>query len=475
MKLDLWLKLEKYCEKSLIWDYPQENTLIINSQKENSQAFKELIKVKLEQISSLSSKSLDKLNIIVAESDPLNFLAAFLAGVIKGVNIFLCDCDWQQYEWLQVLKLVQPDLVFAEQQTKDLIWELNKLNISNQVPQQKFALSQESLIMIPTGGSSGKVKFAMHTWSTLSASVAGFQQYFNCQAINSFCTLPLYHVSGLMQFMRSFITQGNLIICAYKIVKTQQIIFNQQDYFISLVPTQLQYLIESIPAWLAEFNTVLLGGANISRSLCDQARKLNIPLAPTYGMTETASQIVTLKPKDFLAGNNSSGQVLPHAEIMIKPKANSIGLINLKCASLCLGYYPQVFHPSDLFTTDDLGSIDVAGYLYLSGRNSQKIITGGENVFPAEVETAILATKLVKDLCIIGISDRHWGQIVTAVYVPLKAKQSLDLIKSEIKLQIAKYKQPKIWIEVNSLPRNNRGKINYHQVKEIAYQAIANQ
>lgn len=471
MKLDLWSKLESYCEDCLLWQYTPENILISDFSQKSTNAFKQLTKVKLEQISSLSSKSLDKLNIIVAESNPLDFLATFLAGVIQGVNIFLCDCEWQKQEWQQVLKLVQPDLIFAKQDIKDLIFQLN---LGNQAPRRKIELFPESLIMIPTGGSSGKVKFTMHNWSTLSASVAGFKQYFNCQSINSFCTLPLYHVSGLMQFMRSFLTQGNLVICSYKIVRTQQIIFNQQDYFISLVPTQLQLLIETIPTWLVEFKTVLLGGANISRSLLNEARKLSIPLAPTYGMTETASQIVALLPKDFLAGNNSNGRVLPHAEVMIKPKVNHTGLINLTAASLCLGYYPQAFPQTELFTTDDLGYIDEAGYLYLSGRNSQKIITGGENVFPAEVEAAILATELVKDICVVGISDRHWGQMVTAIYVPLKQKQDLGVIKTKVKLQLAKYKQPKIWIEVNSLPRNNRGKINYHQVKEIAHQAIAN-
>ncbi len=322
--------------------------------------------------------------------------------------------------------------------------------------------------MIPTGGSSGKIKFAMHNWSTLSASVKGFQKYFNCQEVNSCCTLPLYHVSGLMQFMRSFITQGNLIICPYKLIDKNQIVFNSQEYFISLVPTQLQLLIESSASKLAEFKTVLLGGASISRSLLEEARRYNIPLAPTYGMTETASGIVTLKPEDFLAGNNSNGQVLPHAEVIIKSENNQPDLINIKCDSLCLGYYPNSFDKPDLFATDDLGYLDSKGYLYLIGRNSQKIITGGENVFPAEVESAILATKLVEDVCVVGISDRKWGQVVTAVYVPLQFKQDLDLIKEQVSLQLAKYKQPKKWIEVDTLPRNNRGKVNYEKVKAIA-------
>ena len=473
MRLDLLSDLESCSRKSWLWHY-REN-LVNNSinKKDSSKNLFQLTKARLKQISSSTNSTSGKHKIIIVESEPIKFLAGFLAGVITEADLFLGDPNWQQQEWQQVLKLVQPDLLFGEEETKKLI---TKQNIDTRAIKQKADFPQ-ALIMIPTGGSSGKIKFAMHTWSTLSASVVGFQNYFNCQEINSFCTLPLYHVSGLMQFMRSFITQGNLIICSYNIVKTQQILFNKQDYFISLVPTQLQLLIELIPEWLVAFKTILLGGAPASRSLLERAIKYRLPLAPTYGMTETASQIVTLKPQDFLAGNDSSGRVLPHAKIVIKSennrdKNNNIGLINISCNSLCLGYYPQVFSKSHSFITDDLGYVDDEGYLYLIGRNSQKIITGGENVFPTEVEAVILATNLVRDVCVVGISDRHWGQAVTAVYVPLESDFNLNLVKEKIKLQLAKYKQPKNWIEVDSLPRNNRGKINYQQIKAIAVGTI---
>ena len=463
MRLDLLSQLELCSNRSWLWHYSKTNS--------SSLLYRQTV-TKLEQILSQKDGVSGEYKIVIAETDPIEFLATFLAGVIAETDIFLGNPDWQLQEWQQVFKLVQPELVFGTPAIKQLA--IKNQNIKN----IKTDFDEPALIMIPTGGSSGKIKFAMHTWSTLSASVTGFQEYFNCQEINSFCTLPLYHVSGLMQFMRSFVTNGNLIICPDKILQNRQINFKPEEYFISLVPTQLQLLIETIPNLLAKFKTVLLGGAPARRSLLNQARKYHIPLAPTYGMTETASQIVTLKPQDFLANNNSSGLVLPHAEIQIKSKnnldsTNKIGLINIRCNSLCLGYYPHKFTQSQ-FSTDDLGYLDNEGYLYLVGRNSQKIITGGENVFPTEVEAVILATKLIKDVCVIGISDRIWGQAVTAVYVPAKLDLDLNLVKEQIKLQLVKYKQPKNWIEVDRLPRNNSGKINYQQVKAIAEQVISN-
>lgn len=463
-------QLKSLSRKNWLWyELETGDRQVING----SQKLDYLTSVRLQEISA-KTKFSTRLKVFIVETNPIKFLAAFLAGVIAEVDLFLCDPSWQQQEWQQVLSLVQPDLVYGDCPV-ELIGDRPRVTDKNSL-QPKEDLSDRGLIMIPTGGTSGKIRFAMHSWTTLSASVTGFKDYFGLQKINSCCTLPLYHVSGLMQFMRSFLTQGNIIFCSYKVIE-KQIVFNRQDYFISLVPTQLQFLIESIPSQLAQFKTVLLGGAPAARSLLERAKELAISLAITYGMTETASGIVILKPTDFLAGNNSNGRVLAHAKLTIEHDKqlfnNKIGLIKISCASLFWGYYPQ-FNKSPRFTTDDLGCFDSRGYLYLVGRNSQKIITGGENVFPSEVEAAILSTKLVKDVVIIGIDDPIWGQAVTAVYVPLEPKYDLNVIKQKVQSQLAKYKQPKNWIEIDNLPRNNRGKINYQKLKAIAAETTSN-
>ncbi|NJK55685.1 MAG: 2-succinylbenzoate--CoA ligase [Pleurocapsa sp. SU_5_0] len=464
--------------------------------RDSNKRLEQIIEDKVAQI-SLVAKCSHKPAIFIVETKPINFIAAFLAGIITEVDVFLGDPAWQIQEWQQVLNLVQPDLIFGDETIK---FELQSLRVKLKLRSQNASdlvtnikltkFIDQPLIMIPTGGTSGKIKFAMHSWQTLTASVNGFKNFFDCQNINSVCTLPLYHVSGLMQLMRSLLTQGNLIICPYQLIVTKLNNFNKSAYFISLVPTQLQFLLESTPHCLQEFKTVLVGGAPPRRSLLNTAREYNIPIALTYGMTETASGVVALKPEDFLAGNNSSGQVLPHAEIEIsntaistakqlqlenpKSSQDQIGLIQINSTALCWGYYPQVFPLPQEFITDDVGYFDGEGYLHLLGRNSEKIITGGENVFPAEIEAVIYATKLVEDICVIGIADQKWGQAVTAIYVPLKSADDLNLIKQQLRSQLAKYKQPKHWLEVNNIPRNNRGKVNYQQLKAIALQIMGN-
>lgn len=412
--------------------------------------------------------------IFLAEPEPVQFIASFIAACAAKSHIFLCNPNWAKSEWEQVFDLVKPDLILGQITVR----EGGIRSCSSEFHSPEFLeIDQLPLIMIPTGGSSGKIRFAMHTWETLTASVQGFQQYFELEQINSFCVLPLYHVSGLMQFMRSFTTGGKLAIQPFKELETgQKYDIKPEEFFISLVPTQLQRLLQNPDTanWLSRFHTVLLGGAPAWPELLATARKYQIKLALTYGMTETASQIATLKPEDFLAGNNSSGQILPHAKITIRSTKgeilcyNEVGNITINAKSLALGYYPDKSGYREYLQLDDLGFFDENNYLNIVGRNSDKIITGGENVFPAEVEAAIKSTNLVADVSVIGLLDKHWGQVVTAIYVPANSEVTVTALQAAITDKLSKFKHPKNWILVEKLPRNSQEKVNRDQLQEIA-------
>ncbi len=374
--------------------------------------------------------------ISIATTDTLEFIALLMAGLRLGIPIFLCNPQWGSIEWAEVSKLTA------------------------QVDRQLH----HNLIMIPTGGSSGKIKFAAHSWETLSASVWGFQEFYEVDRINSVCTLPLYHVSGLMQLMRSLLTDGKLLIIDFHQLCQSDRNYICSDRFISLVPTQLHKLLELDPQWLSQFKTVLLGGAPPSLELLARARVARIPVALTYGMTETGSQITSLKPAEFLASNNSCGQVLPHARIGLRSiDVDGIGSISIASKSLMLGYFPSLDLP-EYFEPDDLGSIDDRGYLTIVGRTSDKIISGGENIYPIEVVNAIMATGLVDDVWVFGMLDRYWGQMVTAIYVPKDLEISVDVLKGSISGKVSKYKIPKLWTQVDKIPRNALGKVMMSEI-----------
>ena len=416
--------------------------------------FYQLIQNYIKQFTELK-QSINNPRIILVDNnnENLEFLAAFLATIISDCHVFLCDRRWQEKEWQEVLSLSKPHLILG----LNIDYNLEKY-------QNNWQLPKKNLIMIPTGGTSGNIRFAIHTWETLEASVQGFTDFFNLEKVNSLCLLPLHHVSGLMQFIRSFLSQGKLIIYPYTDLKKG--IFpslNLADYFISLVPTQLQFLLTTKPEFLQQFKTILLGGASPWNSLLMKAREYKINLSPTYGMTETASQIVTLKPEYFLKNNQSTGAILPHTHVCLIQER----LIKIQAKSLYFGYYPN-YEYQEYLITDDLGYFDQENYLYILGRNSQTIITGGENVFPKEVESIILETNLVEDIAIIGVADETWGEVVTAIYVPQDEKINLNLIKDTIRQKLSPVKQPKYWIQVQKLPRNQQGKLNYRMLQKIA-------
>ncbi|MGB3613544.1 MAG: hypothetical protein WBA10_07085, partial [Elainellaceae cyanobacterium] len=130
--------------------------------------------------------------IMLAERAPEVFLASFLAACAAQCPVFLANPYWAAEEWNRALTLAQPDMIWRDG-TMGSPLETVKADQRN--------APEPGWIMIPTGGSSGQLKFAIHTWETLSASVAGFRQYFELDEVNACCTLPVYHVSGLMQFM----------------------------------------------------------------------------------------------------------------------------------------------------------------------------------------------------------------------------------------------------------------------------------
>ncbi|MGG6296166.1 2-succinylbenzoate--CoA ligase [Leptolyngbya sp. AN02str] len=438
-----------------------------------------LVQQRLEAIAPSTAQTL----VLLAEPDPLQTLAAILAAGMAQCSIALGNPLWTVDEWQQAIALVQPSHVWADVDLPlPALWNRDALKQNDGDRPWPASLQNEPLILIPTGGSSGRVKFAMHTWDTLAASVWGFRQHFGCDRVHACCVLPLYHVSGFMQLLRSLLTGGSLALHSAKALTAGELpAIDPAHYFLSLVPTQLQRLLQqpALVGWLPQVRTILLGGAPPWPALLDEARQHHLNLALTYGMTETASQIVTQHPHEFFAGLASCGTPLPHARLSIRDAAGNplpqhrVGTVHVQATSLMLGYFPQPFaHP--WFATDDVGYVDHAGRLHVVGRSSDKIITGGENVFAGEVEAAIRATHLVLDVVVLGMRDRHWGEVVTACYVPMHPTVTVPELAEAVGDRLSRYKCPKHWILLDAIPRNAQGKVNRAVLQSMAATAYQN-
>jgi o-succinylbenzoate---CoA ligase len=356
---------------------------------------------------------------IISTKDTDQFIVEFLAAVSLQIPVFLADPRWGEVEKQQFIGLIAQGTPLP------------------------------GTIMIPTGGTSGQLKLAIHSPATLSAAVQGFQEFYGVTEINSHCLLPLHHVSGLMQLWRSITTNGHFT--------TNQAV---PGSFISLVPTQLQRWLPDRSDWLRSFKTVIIGGAPAATNLLAAARAAQIPLSPSYGATETAAMVAALPVADFLAGALGCGQPLPHVNLRIQPVTDRI---EIKSPSLMLGYYPNLREPQEYWLTDDLGEFDERGNLQIIGRESQKIISGGEKIFPEQVEAAILATGLVTDVCVLGIPDAEWGDRVVACYVG--AVDPL-VLQTAVADRLAAFKCPKAWYALPEIPRNSQGKVDRSRLRQ---------
>ena len=374
----------------------------------------------------------------ICEKDPIEFLVKFWSAIASNHHIFLKNPTTPNTSNVGCIKRSNASFV-----------------------------SPIQTINIPTSGTTHHPKYATHTLTTLSNSVQATQHHLQTSQINSLCVLPLHHVSGLMQHLRSHLTQGQLILWDWKKLENGHFPdIKLETFHLSLVPTQLQRLIHQPE--LQRLKAILLGGAPPWASLLQKARTQNLPIALTYGMTETASQIASLTPDEFRSGRLGVGKPLPHATIEIR---NDLGLLcepgetghlTIEATSRMLGYFPRR-DTETIFRPDDLGYFDSQGYLHIVGRSSDKIITGGENVYPSEIEAAIRRVAPVQDLCVIGVDDETWGQIIVAVYVsPLDIDLNRDLEQS-----LPKFKHPKHWIRVEAIPRNPLGKIDHSSLLQL--------
>ncbi|MBJ7899740.1 MAG: AMP-binding protein [Cyanobacteria bacterium RI_101] len=397
--------------------------------------------------------------VLIAETDPHLFLAAFVAVLSAEGSVVLANPQWGEGEWADLRRLIRPRRWFGAVPESCFPWL---------GPQ--FELGPER-ILIPTGGSSGQIKLALHTLESLLAAVDEFRAFWGDDPLPNFCVLPLYHIGGLMQVLRAWLSDGALRLYSYPELKENPPQGDYRDWFLSLVPTQLQFLLRRHPQWLAQFKTILLGGGPAWPSLLTQARELRLNLAPTYGMTETGGTVAAIRPEAFLTGTQGA-EILPHLWVNLRqenqdwPSPGEIGVVEISGPSLFQGYYPHLLGAQNRKITDDLGYFDEENKLHILGRRGRCIITGGEKVYPQQVEAVILQTGWVEDAAVLGLPDPHWGEKVVAVYVPYPGTDPLAALKASIKQNLAPYKRPKEWIAMDSLGRSALGKLNYEKLKQ---------
>jgi O-succinylbenzoic acid--CoA ligase len=407
--------------------------------------------------------------VVVAEEEPAAFLAAALASLAHGAPVALASPRWGERERTQAAALLRPGLWFGGAAAR---WP-------NMYPGNGYnSAGWAGAILIPTGGTGGNVRWAIHSWTTLAAAgcaLVDFLAHGGPLAHVSF--LPPWHVSGFLPAIRALVssgaTAGTLHLANWKTVEAGGPPAGASTgAVISLVPTQLQRLLPDAPVveWLRGARAILLGGSAPLPGLLERARKLRLPVALAYGLTETAAAVAVQLPEDFLAGAPARVTALPHARLWVADDAGNPlppatpGQVWVVAASVFWGSGPARPAAGPLATGDD-GELDASGRLRLLGRRDRLIVTGGEKVDPVLVADAVREAGLVEDVFVVGVPHPEWGQQVVALYTG--AKVSPAQLRAVLHGRIAAHAQPKIWRNVPRFPLDDRGKLDRVELKAI--------
>ena len=384
---------------------------------------------------------------VVEERESARFMAAFAEAVAGSGTVLVADPSWSTVERAQFAAL-----------------------LASQVASRR-SRSDPGWLCLPTGGTSGTLRLARHNQATLSAAVRGCCEHFQVRQVNAIGVLPLHHVSGLMAWMRCVLTGGRYLPWRWEEMEGGHWPeTGTGDWFLSLVATQLQRLLDrpEAPERLRRFRAIFVGGGPVWPELLDRAAEARLPLAPGYGMTETAAMVTALRPEEFLAGRRGCGSDLPHARIELGADSR----IQIAAKSLFRGYYPLSREPGP-WQTEDLGRRDEHGSLHVTGRRDAIIITGGEKVDPSEVEAVLRATGQFADVAVIGLPDAAWGEALVACYPAGAPEPDINAVGRHIGSQLAPHKRPKHYLCLGAWPRNDQGKVNRRELAALASAAAS--
>jgi len=274
------------------------------------------------------------------------------------------------------------------------------------------------------------------------------------------CCLPLSHVAGLSIILRSVIYGTTAVLMdGFDVEKVAKTLVNGEISVLSLVPTQLIRLLDA-GADLSRPRAILIGGGPVPPEALRRALDGGARVVQTYGMTEACSQITTLSTADAERKNGSAGRPLLTTHVRIED-----GEILVQGPTVAR----ESIEPDGWLHTGDLGHIDDEGFLFVTGRRSEVIVTGGENVMPAEVEAALITHPAVADVAVVGRPDPEWQEAVCALVVVADgAETSEEELRAHCSGALAGFKVPKQVDFVSSLPRTASGKLLRGQLPEPA-------
>ncbi len=336
------------------------------------------------------------------------------------------------------------------------------------------AADDDLLFIMYTSGTTGLPKGVMHShsttlWSlvtaTATAELRKGERYLIC--------LPLFHVGALNPLMTTFYAAGTCVIMSeFDPVRIWEL-FGEEKVTVTLaVPAALQFMLLTLDKDKHDYSTlrwVMSGAAPVPVNLIEAYAGMGIEIHQVYGLTETAGPACLIDPDDAIARAGSTGKAFFHTDVKIVDEDGNEsadgepGEVYVRGPHIMVGYWNRPDATAESIVdgwlkTGDIAVCDADGFVYIQDRVKDMIISGGENVYPAEIENVILGVEGVKEVAVIGVPSEKWGESPLAVVVRADETVTEDMVFEVCQKSLARFKQPVKVEFIDAIPRNPTGK-----------------
>jgi fatty-acyl-CoA synthase len=360
---------------------------------------------------------------------------------------------------------------------------------------------QDVAIQLYTSGTTGRPKGAMLSHANLLNLVEsgdGERSDWNRWTADdvSLVAMPIFHIGGTgWGLLGLYHGAKGVVAREFDPTKVLDFIEHARITKLFMVPAAMQFVVRQPRARSVDFSRlkyILYGASPIPAALLKECIEVfGCGFVQVYGMTETTGSIVALPPEDHVEGlerMRSAGKALPGVELAIldhdgmRLPSGEVGEIATRSGSNMVGYWnlpeatAKTISRDGWLRTGDAGYLDKDGYLYIHDRIKDMIISGGENIYPAEVESAVCDHPDVAEAAVVGVPDDIWGEAVKAIVVlkPGKQMTAPDII-SFVRSRIAAFKAPKTVDFIDALPRNASGKLLRRHLRDPYWAGKARQ
>jgi O-succinylbenzoic acid--CoA ligase len=327
-------------------------------------------------------------------------------------------------------------------------------------------------VVIHTSGSTGRPRRIVLPAAAFEASTRAAAARMSLESEDVWwASLAPAHVGGLSLILRAErLGCGLELTGGFDAATFWELCADKRITHASMVPTMLRWVMDARPAGADPscLRAVLVGGAAADAGLLRRAIDAGIPVATTWGMTETASQVATSTPAETAADPTHAGRPLDGVRV----RSGEGGRLEVNTPTMALGELiggelRPLADSDGWFATDDLGGVDAEGFVRISGRVSDRIVSGGSNVDPLEVEREMRTLAWVEDVAVVGVPDHEWGERVTAVVVLRPGeRRDPEALLASLPPTLVGAPRPKTLVTMRRLPVNANGKVDRAALRE---------